>query len=155
MYAACVHMGWGVEAKVTVHSSPVDYAMGHKEWDLEILKDMEMTVSVTDPVFDAVLVAKEKRGIEEETLWVIETTFVAVGVIHCQIYAMLQKPGYGSRVPTGLPKNKNLKNKQKGKNQSVVKTWMLLYLSRYLSRTNWDDSVAARVLDHCPRLQKI
>jgi len=88
MYAACVHMGLRVEAKVTVHSGPEDYAMGHKEWDLEILKDMEMTVSATDPLYDVVHVAKEKRGIREETLWVIETTFVAVVVIHSQIYAM-------------------------------------------------------------------
>ena len=88
MYAACVHVGLGVEVEVTVHSSPEDYGMGHKEWDLETLKDMETTVSATDLVYDAVLVAKEKRGRGEETLWVIETTFVAVGVIHCQIYAM-------------------------------------------------------------------
>ena len=88
MYVACVHMGLGVEAKVILHSSPEDYAMGQKEWDLEKLKDMEMTVSATNPVYDAVLVAKEKRGIGGETLWVIETTFVDVGVIHCQINAM-------------------------------------------------------------------
>jgi hypothetical protein len=84
MYAASVHMGLGV--KVTVHSSPEDYAMDQKEWDLETLKDMEMTVSATDPLYD--VVAKEKREIGEETLWVIETTFVAVEVIHYQIYAM-------------------------------------------------------------------
>ena len=83
-----MHMGLGVEAKVILHSSPEDYAMGQKEWDLEKLKDMEMTVSETDPLYDdVVLVAREKREIGEETLWVIETTFVAVGVIHCQIYA--------------------------------------------------------------------
>ena len=83
-----MHMGLGVEAKVILHSSPEDYAMGQKEWDLEKLKDMEMTVSETDLLCDdVVLVAREKREIGEETLWVIETTFVAVGVIHCQIYA--------------------------------------------------------------------
>ena len=83
-----MHMGLGVEAKVILHSSPEDYAMGQKEWDLEKLKDMEMTVSETDPLYDdVVLVAKERRGIVEEILWVIETTFVAVGVIHC-LYAM-------------------------------------------------------------------
>ena len=157
MYAACVHMGLevGVEAEVTVHSSPEDYAIGQQEWDLETLKDMEMTVSATgDPLYDVVLVAREKRGIGEETLWVIVTTFVTVGVIHCQIYATKQKPGYRNRVPIGLPKSKNLKNRQKGKNRqmtSVAKIWMLLYLTR----TNWDDSVSAKVLDHCPRLQKI
>ena len=135
MYAACVHMGLEVEAEVVVHSSPEDCAMGHKEWDLETLKDMETTVSATgDLLYDAVLVAKEKReGIGEETLWVIETTIVVVGVIHCQIYATKQKPGYENRVPIGLPKSKNLKNRQKEKNRrmtSVVKTWMLLYLNR-------------------------
>ena len=88
MYAACVHVGLGMEAKVTVHSSQEDYVMGHKERDLEKLKDMEMTVSSTNPVYNAVLVAKEKMGIGEEILWVIETTFVDVGVIHCQINAM-------------------------------------------------------------------
>ena len=155
MYAACAHMGWGVEGEATVHSSLGDYAKGHKEWDLETVKDMGMTVSATNPLYDdAVLVAKEKREIGEETLWVIETTFVAVGVIHCQIYAMIQKPGYGNRVPIGLPKSKNLKNRQKEKNHrmtSVVKIWMLLYLSR----TNWDDSVSVKVRDRCPLLQKI
>ena len=89
MYAVCVHVGLGVEAKATVHSSLGDCAMGHTEWDLETLKDMEMTVSATeDPLFDAVLLAREKKGIGEETLREIETTIVAVGVIHCQIYAM-------------------------------------------------------------------
>ena len=88
MYAVCVHMGLGVEAGVNVHSGPEDFAMGHKEWNQETLKDMEMTVSATDLLYDAVLVAKVKRGIGEETFWVIETTIVAVGVKHCQIYAM-------------------------------------------------------------------
>ena len=154
MYAACVHMGLGEDVKVTAHSSPEDYVMGQKEWDLETLKDMEMTVSATDPLYDAVLVAKEKRGTGEETLWVIKTTFVAVGVIRCQIYAMKQKPEYGNRVPIGLPRSKNLKNMQKGGNHrttSVVKIWMLLYLSQ----TNWDDSVSVKVLGHCRLLQKI
>lgn len=130
MYAACVHMGLGVgvEAEATVHASREDFAMGHQEWNLETLKDMEMTASATrDLLYDAVLVAKEKRGIGEETLWVIKTTVVTVVVIHCQIYALKQKPGYRNRVPIGLPRSKNLKNKQKGKNRqmmSVVKTWM-------------------------------
>ena len=85
MYAACVHMGLGVEAKAILHSSPEDYAMGQKEWDLDKLKDMEMTVSETYPLYDdGVLVAREKREIGEETLWVIKTTFVAVGVIHAR-----------------------------------------------------------------------
>ena len=35
MYAACVHMGLGVEAKAILHLSPEDYAMGQKEWDLD------------------------------------------------------------------------------------------------------------------------
>ena len=65
-------MSLGVEGEATVHSSPEDY---------ETLKDMEMTVSETNPLYDdVVLVAKEKREIREDTLWVIETTFVAVGV---------------------------------------------------------------------------
>jgi hypothetical protein len=69
MYAACVHVGLGVEAEATVHSSPEDYAMGHQEWNLEKLRDMGMTVSARDPLYDAVLVAREKkRGIREETL---------------------------------------------------------------------------------------
>ena len=87
MYAACVHVGLEVEA--TVHSSSEDLATSHQEWNLETLKGMEMTVSATrDPLYDAVLVAREKKGIGEETWWVIETTFEVVGVIHCQIYAM-------------------------------------------------------------------
>jgi hypothetical protein len=87
MYAAYVHMGLGVEANV--HSTPEDSAMGHQKWSSETLKDMEMNVSVTrDPLYDAALVAREKRVIEEETLWAIETAFEAVGVIHCQINAM-------------------------------------------------------------------
>jgi len=90
MYAACGYMGLGVE-KAAVHSSPEDFAMGQqKEENVEeTLKGMEMTVSVTGaPLYGAVLVAKEKREIEEETLWVIETVIEVVGVIHCQIYAM-------------------------------------------------------------------
>ena len=46
----------------------------------------------------------------------IVMTVVTVGVIHCQVYAMKQKSGYRNRLPIGLPKSKNLKNRQKGKN---------------------------------------
>jgi hypothetical protein len=74
--------------EANVHSTPEDLAMGHQKWSSETLKDMEMNVYVTrDPLYDAVLVAREKE-IKEETLWVIETAFEAAGVIHCQIYAM-------------------------------------------------------------------
>ena len=149
MYAACVHMSLRAEAEATVHSNPEDYAMGHQEWNLETLKELEMTVSATgDILYGAVLVAK----MGEEALWVIETT--PVGVIRRQIYGMKQKHGYRNRAPIGRPKRKNLKNWQKGESPSrrmtpVVKTSMLL------SRINWDDSVFVKVLDHCPRMQKI